>query len=298
MEWLGQAEYIKTQNETVDDAVDKAVDFFKSHGYYSKILKGQGLARLYPMPELRTSGDIDVLVGDCNPTEDFISEICKLAIENKTPKLHATYHHCDFGKISDTEVEAHWRASWFYTPWYNKRFQMFCQEHISDSDDIFPSLAFNRVYVLVHIYRHLFFEGIGLRQLLDYYMVLKASTQSTFWTREKIETMEQLKEFGMERFTSAVMWIMTECFGLNNDALLCTPNAQDGRFLLREVMTAGNFGHSDDRGVRKKGETYLGYKTRRIFRNFQYLRFGVAEMLWTPFWRLWHMCWWMPRHRI
>ncbi len=35
-----------------------------------------------------------------------------------------------------------------------------------------PTPVFNAVYQLTHIYNHLFYEGIGLRQLLDYHYVM------------------------------------------------------------------------------------------------------------------------------
>lgn len=36
-----------------------------------------------------------------------------------------------------------------------------------------PTLSFNVIYILSHLYRHVFTEGIGLRQLLDYYFVIE-----------------------------------------------------------------------------------------------------------------------------
>lgn len=377
MDWLGQAEYIKTQNEEVNKAIPEVCSRFldktsvprverQASGFKPVVLKGQGLAQLYNANSdsnsnlglLRTSGDIDVLIGDCMPSDGLIRKVCEVATANGTEYLHATYHHCDFGKVAGVEVEAHWRASWFYTPWYNRRFQRFCNSSldspstcsgtelssVSNSSENHsiptPSLAFNRVYVLVHIYRHLFSEGIGLRQLLDYYMVLRASAVSKvsefqvsgdddekprnkkqetaegnpFWPQEKIETMQRLRELGMERFTAAVMWVLGYCFANSNpnsdsniigskqgslsyqDWMLCEPNEKDGRFLLQEIMVAGNFGKHDDRYARRKDESYPRYALRKVKRNVSLFRFGAWEMIWTPLWRIWHICWWMRRH--
>lgn len=71
-----------------------------------------------------------------------------------------------------------------------------------------PSLEFNLVYVLLHIYRHVFHEGIGLRQLMDYYMVLQAASKSKNENSELRElAMKILRRFGLERFAGAVMYV-------------------------------------------------------------------------------------------
>lgn len=299
MPWMGEAESVKEQNRTVDTATLTTIARFQDFGYRCCVLKGQALARLYPRPELRASGDIDLLIGDCMPSDEMIKRACEMAVDNRTEYLHATYHHCDYGMVDDTEVEIHWRASWFYTPWYNKRFQRFCHEQCVKSDFItkdelsgilVPSLDFDLVFVLVHVYRHLFNEGIGLRQLLDYYMVQRRLDTS------KEETMRVLRRLGMSRFTAAVMWVMKERLGMTDECLLCEPNEKDGRFLLGEVMQGGNFGQHDERYAQREGESYFKFALRKLRRNMTIFRFGGWEMTFTPLWRFWHIYWWMRKH--
>ena len=110
--------------------------------------------------------------------------------------------------------------------------------------------AFNRVYILSHIYRHLFDEGVGLRQLMDYYYVLRQG----FTEAERQETLRMLKQFKMVRFAEAVMWVLQEVFGLEAKYMLTTPNEREGKFLLDEIMMAGNFGHYDPRIIRSQDE--------------------------------------------
>ena len=47
----------------------------------------------------------------------------------------------------------------------------------------------------------------------------------------------------MFKFTSAVMWVLMEAFGFNKEFLPCKPNQKEGRFLLSEILKAGNLGH-------------------------------------------------------
>ena len=147
-----------------------------------------------------------------------------------------------------------------------------------------PTLAFNRVYILVHIYRHLFHEGIGLRQLLDYYFVLHQG----FTEEERTETMRTLRSLRMQRFTAAVMWVLQEVFAMDERYLLTDPNEEEGRFLLSEIMLAGNFGHYDERIKRSAKVTEWGLFCRRVGRNLRFLRSYPSEVLWSPFFKLWH----------
>lgn len=306
LQWMGQAERIKSQNELVSRAAAETVHHFRSMGLNGVILKGQGIAQLYDhnLGMLRTPGDIDFWVTNASP-----EQLIALAKAHHNGE-GAKYHHIDYGTIGGVAVELHYRASWFYCPWLNRRFQRFSSAQRENgglnntpsykgdvpTDLPTPSLAFNDVYLLVHIYRHLFSEGIGLRQLVDYYFLLKASAAGPAWAERRQATMQVLRELGMARFAAAAMWIMQEALGAPEDWLLCAPSEADGSFLLSEVMQAGNFGHSDSRLRRRADEPLLRFALRKIHRNFRLFRFGPWEVLFTPLWRAWHYFWWMPRH--
>jgi hypothetical protein len=143
------------------------------------------------------------------------------------------------------------------------------------------------VYILVHIYRHLFEEAIGLRQLLDYYFVL----QQGFTEVEHEETLRTLRSLGMMRFTRAVMWVLQEVFGMPDRYLLTSPDAKEGRFLLDEIMLAGNFGKHDERMQRAAGEGTFRWGLRKVLRNFRFVRSYPSEVLWSPIFKVWHLFW-------
>ena len=74
--------------------------------------------------------------------------------------------------------------------------------------------------------------------------------------------------------------------------MICEPSEKDGRFLLNEVMQAGNFGHFDERmqalDVREGELTYqMTHAGRRIKRNIIY----PTEVVWEPVARLAHYSW-------
>ena len=137
---------------------------------------------------------------------------------------------------------------------------------------------------MLHCYNHEFSSGLGLRQLMDYYFLLKAKNNLN------VNANELFREYGIERFVGAVMWIMQEVFGLERERLLCEPNEKEGRYILAEVMAGGNFGHHDER-IKKVGKG----KWQSVFATLQHamhvLRRYPTEALWMPVWMANHFIW-------
>ena len=258
----------------------------------------------------RTSGDIDIWLH--GKRKDILSYV-----HHHVPDCKPVYHHVDFPVVDGLDIEVHFTPSWMNSPVTNRRLQRFFRESAgfnsqtvplfiegragqsevegvtsvarrqSYSEIPSPSLAFNRVYILVHIYRHLFHEGIGLRQLMDYYFVLHQG----FTEEEREETMRTLRSLKMQRFTAAVMWVLQEVYGMESRYLLTEPNEREGRFLLSEIMLAGNFGQYDERLQHERGEGALHWGLRKIKRNFRFVRSYPSEVLWSPVFKLWHYFW-------
>lgn len=151
-----------------------------------------------------------------------------------------------------------------------------------------PSLEFNLFYILLHIYRHFLYEGVGLRQLMDYFFVLKAVSPETDtrWSKDAIES------FGMKRFARGVMWIMQHVFGLDEAYLLYEPNEKEGRYILGQIMTGGNFGYHDDRlKIGNKHFGKLGAIKKILKHNLHLLTHYPMEVIWAPVWIVYHWCW-------
>lgn len=309
MQWYVATERIKVMNSDLDQkALDVANKFLKD-GFRSVILKGQGIAKLYQVDhvinsrsntenahqdswsikEYRTPGDIDIwLEGGREKILDYVHRY--------VPDSRVVYHHVDFPVANGAEVEVHFFPSWLNSPIHNRRLQRFfhrCAEGLfKESSSVLielpsPNLAFNRVYILLHIYHHLFYEGIGLRQLMDYYFVLCQG----FTEEERVETMHVLHSLKMERFAEAVMWVLQKVFGMGDSYLLTAPNEREGRFLLNEIMLAGNFGKYDERLQHERGETSIHWALRKLKRNFRFIGSYPSEVLWSPLWKIWHWCW-------
>ena len=290
LQWYTLCESIKKQNIELNRKVIAVSNKFKEEGFNNCILKGQGIAQLYPNPLLRTPGDIDIWLdgGD----KKIIAYVKKLI-----PECSPTYHHVDFPISNDVDIEIHYRPSWMCNPFVNRKIQNFfgkhaCEQFVNTTETVagtFPTatIAFNRVFILQHIFRHLFFEGIGIRQVLDYYFVM----QQPMTEGEKATYTKQLKEFGLYKFAGATTYVMQRIFALDNEHSVVKPNKKEGEFLLNEIMTAGNFGKYDkryistNRGLNTAHISNLTKRTITIFRHYP------TEMLWDPFFRIWHYFW-------
>ena len=176
MQWMVMAEIIRKQNIRLFQDSVKVCKNFENKGFANCILKGQGNALLYPDPYMRTPGDIDIYL-----VMQYINNVC--------PNQVMRYHHVDF-PVMKTAIEVHFTPSYMFFPIHNSRMQKWFKEvmdlqcsNIVTLPDGYgeitvPTMSFNVIYILSHLYRHVFTEGIGLRQLIDYYFVLVKSEES------------------------------------------------------------------------------------------------------------------------
>ena len=287
-EWIGIAEQIKYQNKLMDENSAMLTSKLKNWGYDSCILKGQGVARLYPKPELRQSGDIDIWV---NGSRDDVVRVLK---EHSIDLSYIDYVNCHAGFFPDVEVEVHFRPTWFYNPNMNRKVQKWINQNkrvqMQNSDQEvnynYPTIRFNLVFSLIHIYRHVFQEGIGLRQIMDYYYILIHSTID-----DRSEAFDTIKTLGLDKFIAAVMYIERKVFNIDKSFLICEPNDKEGKFLLGEILRGGNFGHFDDRNTFVSADKRFKRGLYNVKRNFRYFKSYPTEVMWMPMWKVWHWGW-------
>ena len=245
LEWIGVGEQIRVQNKVANQRCVEVTKMFEEAGFNSCILKGQGNAMMYPNPEYRSSGDIDIWV---DGKRDTITKYVRC----RCPKVFEMDHHIDFPVFEDVPVEVHYKPCTLLSPKTDKRFLSWCEEqkHMQMSNRVelhnnvgsvcVPTTVFNAVFQMAHIMIHFFIEGIGLRHFIDYYYVLKSNTNNSNVTN-------LFEEFGLLRFARGVMWIEKECLGLEDEYLLVEPDEKRGRVILKEMLEGGNFGHYDER---------------------------------------------------
>ena len=177
MTWMGKAQQIRRQNMKVNAVASKLYSMLREDGLRCCILKGQGNALMYPNPYSRTPGDIDVWI---DASRERIMEYAQKKFELGDD---IRLQHLETS-LDGVPVELHFFPCSMNNPIYHARLQKWFRRnadlqcsHIvglpdGAGDIAIPTTAFNVVYQLTHLYHHFFDEGIGMRQIIDYYYVV------------------------------------------------------------------------------------------------------------------------------
>lgn len=300
MQWLGIAAKIQQRNEYMNKCSVELQANFAAAGFRNSILKGQGLATLYTNSHLnllRQPGDIDVYV------EASREGVIRYAQSLGDSHPDWDYKHLHLKVYNDVEVEVHYVPEVFLNLWKNRKLQRWFVEHKEDIFDsvkihsnestedmslVSPSIDFNVFYVLLHIYRHFLYEGVGLRQLLDYYFVLK--TYSVDLRTTGIQICDTIKSFGMERFTQGLMWVLQYVFNLDDKYFICEADEKEGKYILNQIMQGGNFGHHDER-LKCNGRGKYAAVSKILKHNCHLFSHYPSDVIWAPVWVIWHWMW-------
>lgn len=291
LQWIGLAQSVQAQNAKMDQLTALVWGQLNSAGLDAVVLKGQGVACEYgELASLRQSGDIDIWV------KGGFQTVCDY-VQRTAPTDDVAYHRFHYPIFKDTEVELHFRPTLMrnllddrkLAKWY-RSFGADSFVFLKERGFAIPSAEFNRIFILTHIYRHFLFEGVGLRQVMDLYFVLRNSTGND---KESL----LLKDFRLMRFARAMMWVLDVVMegghGEMKEWMMCEPDEKEGEFLLNEIMQTGNFGYADER-----------YQYERFYHLRHHLSHGShlllhypSEVLWTPIWLIYHKVWKWKRKR-
>ena len=285
--WLAYLSAIKKANVQVYRDADFITKVFKKEtGLDSVVMKGQANAMLYPDPYMREPGDIDLW------TTATTKQVIHWA-RRHDPKAIIGYHHIDIKGLR-TPVEAHYIPSFMGNLFYEWRLRKyFNKEKVKQFDNkltlpddlgeigvLCPD--FDCIFQLSHMMHHFFFEGLGFRQVVDFYYLLRSMT-----TIDKA-IMANVKRMNMRKFTAAMMFIMRDVLGLEQEKLLCDPNPKIGKMLLDEMLKAGNFGFHDDRYDFSNLPLWRQYLLE-TYRNLHFAKTFPAETIFgRPVSRFWH----------
>ena len=214
---------------------------FRKDGFPNCILKGQGIALLYPNPLRRQSGDIDIwLKGERNEILQYVNNITKDA--------KSSYHQIKFSLKDGTLVEAHYTPSVSYNPFTNKRLQHwlkeqqpeqirnYCTVNEGNAQISVPTHEFNTVYMLHHSFRHLLSERLLMKQVIDYFYVLKNLNIQNIPDDAIADIKAGIKTIGMDKFSAALSWLLVHKLGLSKEFIITPIKEKEGIFLAKYIL--------------------------------------------------------------
>lgn len=294
MRWLGMSQRIKQRNERMNEATVDIYNKVKAARYSCCILKGQGNAAIYPNPSARTPGDVDIWV---NAGREEIRRLAHLLVKKANGNVDdECFNHIGIS-VNGISVELHSTPGFMANFVYNRRLQKWLKRNVglqcSNIEELpndvgavaIPTLSFNIVYQLYHLYHHYFYEGVGLRQIVDDYFVV----MSDELLRIRDILQRELKHLGLWKFAGAMMYVLYKVMGLSEDRMIAPMDMKRGRMLLDDILHGGNFGQYYTLPCFGKGA--LGHNLQRLYRDARLLRFYPSEALSEPVFRVWHWWW-------
>lgn len=329
MNWFMMSQNIRRQNMMLNAATAKIYNKVKAAGYDCCILKGQANAAMYANPAARTPGDVDMWV---DASREEIRQLAQTLAKENGRIDEESYNHIAL-TTNDISVELHYTPGFMANFTYNRRLQQWfrksidaqCRNMIALPDEAgevaAPTADFNAVYQLYHLYHHYFYEGVGLRQVVDYYYVMW-NVECGMWSEEcgvknssldnsssqakprtnqhsTFNIQHSLTRLGLWHFAGAMMYVLHEVLGLPEEKMIAPMDKKRGEMLLNDILCGGNFGHHDERHAWGR-DTYdgngfkhgaLGHNLLRLHRDLRLLRYYPSEALSEPIFRLWHYYW-------
>ena len=251
------------------------------------ILKGLGLAAHYPKPNHRVVGDIDFYFGG-----EEVSERVNQLME----KWGATIQRGEEGEsifvMNDVVVENHGQLITSFNPFVKKQVKAALAQQVADQSAFQNVLVEktpirtlkplqNHIQLLTHALKHVLNSGIGIRQLCDVAMLLKAEKQNT--DGEALRKL--LKDWGIYKWACLVYTFCIEYLGTAVEDLPFEfdVDSYHPELLLQEVWKSGNFGQMDERMAKRAPEGDSVFTAKRIYGNaWRFLPYAPGDAIGLP----------------
>ena len=292
--WIGNSMMIKQRNQLMYKLSGEVYSEIRKMGFRCCVLKGQGNAIAYPNRYSRAPGDVDVWVMTNN--RDELRQVANGLADSPSDIEREIVHHIELNRRG-VSIELHPTPMIFNNPILNHRMQKWfarnadlqCSNIVDLPDSVgqiaIPTATFNAIYQLSHLHHHFFYEGVGLRQIVDYYYVLMGLP---YGDTDIVTLQRELRKLGLYEFAGATMYVLHKVLGLSEDKMIVPVDDKRGKLLLDEILSGGNFGQYSNH---RFGRGTLGHNLQRLKRDVKLIRYYPSEALAEPFFRVWHFFW-------
>ena len=250
--WFGEVMMIEKMNLRLNKVLAELVGLLRQAEVPFVVMKGQVAASLYPNPLRRQPGDIDILVGD-----GYFDAACQLLeMEGATAGEVAPEKHTEY-RFKGAVVEIHHTmldlsnpSAMEYIASLNLR-ELTEETKVADFSVLGFKPAFNCAYMLGHMVHHLLTEGLGLRQVCDWMLLMRAIEAGRYGDTEtlKAEIRQHVGGLGLENAYEAFLMLGIRDFGLSEEVWKtdCGKRAErNAADLLDFILSSGNFGKKEN----------------------------------------------------
>lgn len=204
-------------------------------------VKGWYLRRLYPVPELRTFGDIDLLIRreDRQAVHNLMLHLGYAAKEDWEP-TYSYLRDLEFYEIHTNLMDGSLDGrsdlpAYFAGAWSHAR--------LREGRRWEPELDFHFLYTVCHLAKHLYSSGAGLRMYLDAALYIRAHNDALDWSRIR----QEMEHLGLSAFLDTVLTACESWFGVCAGCSFARVEAVDE--LLGYALDADLFGKLRDHSV-------------------------------------------------
>lgn len=290
LRWCSTLLTVEENNQRLNRELANLYTLCRNNGIEPVLLKGQGVAQCYPNPLHRQCGDIDLYTGTRH--YDLLNS---LLLPDVTAVNEECFKHTGY-TWHGIAVENHRVICTLNAPAADRRFQADIRRWsttdrstlrsvtIGDCTATLPPLTFDAAYLLVHSVLHALNEGIGLRQVCDWAVLLHTC-------RDRLDlpaVAHLIRSYGLARAARIFGAVCVHYLGLPPASLPIPYYNKDiptARWLMDDIWRNGNFGQYDtDRTPRPRGywRGKLYTITRLTARCRKMHRLSPAEARWYP----------------
>jgi len=234
--WFADVQTIENANWYMAEQTAQMQERLRIAGFESVILKGAAFAQYYPAPARRQSTDIDLWVLPRKSDRSASLSVHRrrliafLLQQQDVVIDKVMYHHIETTCGHDTDIEFHVTPTWLYNPVHNYNLQsLFAQARMLTPD-------LNELYTIMHAFRHMFYDGISLRQLLDYYQISQSNRRTGVGVPKSL-----YRQVGLSSFAKAMDEVADLCFGGHdvNDRISATVSDRRAQHIVRFLPDKG-----------------------------------------------------------
>ncbi len=237
-------------------------------------LKGCILRNIYPVPELRTMGDFDVLVDSKS-----MKDITKIFKDNGYEIINDAFGIICKNSIAYWEIFDTMEEEFRIRP--DKYDELFLNNCISKNDATFPEYTYFFAHMIVHMGKHYIREGAGIRNLCDAALFIKKYKDNIDFNKAREICNEQNYSNIYSYIINTVnKWYGIDISGINNI------EEKDCDLFMEYTLLNGIFGKQDNTivsQVAKHEDDSIGGIRKILFPTVKMLDYRYKYLKKMPF---------------